>query len=195
MSRNPPRASLDISHARFDEEEEESMFTVFNDRKGQSSEAQTIADSFSPPIELEQLVNPDEIFQKQLPSTPKFVKWGVQWHKEPTYMILFALGGLLLGIGHHCYYNSLSGTEAGSNQRQQWAHNFGNIFAVLVVTTLHRANGYAYSQLLWGTVRGRSFTLGSLDKMFSLTNDPMGFFNLEVFMHAPFAVALALLCW
>ncbi|TVY17514.1 hypothetical protein LARI1_G004665 [Lachnellula arida] len=195
MSQNPPRGSVNIGHAQFDFEGRESMFTVSTDRRGQSSAAQTIADSFSPPIELEQLVNPDEVFQKQLPSTPKFVKWGVQWHKEPTYMILFALGGLLLGIGHHCYYNSLSGTEAGSNQRQQWAHNFGNILAVLVVATLHRANGYAYSQLFWGTVRGRSFTLGSLDKMFSLTTDPMGFFNLEVFRHAPFAVALALLCW
>ncbi|TVY32893.1 hypothetical protein LSUB1_G007637 [Lachnellula subtilissima] len=195
MSQNPSRDSVDISHARSDHGARESMFTIFNDRRGQVSEAQTIADSFSPPIELDQLINPDEVFQKQLPLTPKFVKWGVQWHKEPTYMLLFALGGLLLGIGHHCYYNSLSGTEAGSNQRQQWAHNFGNIFAVLVVTALHRANGYAYSQLFWCTVRGRSFRLGSLDKLFSLTTDPMGFFNLEIFRHASFAVALAIVCW
>jgi hypothetical protein len=186
---------MDTTHSRSSSERSESIFPVSADRRGRTSEAQTIADSFSPPIELERLINPDEVFQNQLPESPKFVAWGMQWHKEPTFMMLFALSGLILGVGHHCYYTSLSGTEAGSNQRQQWAHNFGNIFAVLVVTALHRANGYACSQYFWRTARDRSFTLGSLDKLFSLTTDPLGYFSLEVFRHVLFAVALALLCW
>ena len=97
---------MDTSRARSSHEGSESIFTVSTDRRGRTSEAQTIADSFSPPIELERLINPDEVFQKQLPLSPKFVTWGVQWHKEPTFMMLFALSGLVLGVGHHCYYNT-----------------------------------------------------------------------------------------
>lgn len=125
----------------------------------------------------------------------KLVKWGVEWWKEPLYMILFAVLGLGLAIGHHGYYSSLHGSLAGSNRKQQWAHNFGNMFAVAVVAVLHAANGLAYSQYFWRVVRGKSFTVEALDKLFSLTSDPLGFFNWEVARGAPLAFLLALTCW
>lgn len=102
---------------------------------------------------------------------------------------------VFLGLGHHFYYSSLSGKEAGTNNRQQWAHNFGNAFAVLAVAALYQANSLAYKQYFWTIVRGKSFKLDSLDKLFSLTTDPKSFFGLEVLRHAPVDVALALLCW
>lgn len=101
----------------------------------------------------------------------------------------------LLALGHYLFYRSLKGTVAGSNRHQQWAHTFGNVFAVLVVTTLAAADKVAYQQYFWTTVQGRSFTLGTVDKLFSLTSDPLGFLSLELFKGAPVAAALALICW
>jgi hypothetical protein len=125
----------------------------------------------------------------------KYAKWGVTWHRQPMYMLLFALTGVLLALGHHFFYKSLNGTLSGSDRQQQWAHTFGNAFAILVVTTLAAANKAAYHQYFWTIVRGKCFTLGALDKLFSLTSDPLGFFSWELFKSAPVAVALALVCW
>jgi hypothetical protein len=81
------------------------------------------------------------------------------------------------------------------NDINSGAHTFGNLFAVLVVATLAAADKAAYQQYFWTTVRGKSFTLGVLDKLFSLTSDPLGVFSVELFKSAPVAAALALICW
>jgi hypothetical protein len=119
----------------------------------------------------------------------------VNWHQQPMYMILFALNGTLLALGHHVFYRSLNCTLSGSDRQQQWAHIFGNAFAILVVTTLAAANKAAYRQYFWTIVRGKAFTLDALDKLFSLTTDPIGFFSWELFKSAPVVVALAFICW
>ena len=146
-------------------------------------------------ITHEELPSPRSSYPEQDQALQKYAKWGVNWHQQPMYMILFALTGALLALGHHLFYKYLNGTVAGSDWHQQWAHTFGNVFAVLVVTTLAAADKVAYQQYFWKTVRGRSFTLGALDKLFSLTSDPLGFFSLELFKGAPVAAALALICW
>ncbi|KUJ09794.1 uncharacterized protein LY89DRAFT_597817 [Mollisia scopiformis] len=132
---------------------------------------------------------------EQLTDHHEFVKWGVKWQKQPTYMLLFALGGLVLAVSHHAFYSALHGQLAGTNSKQQWAHNIGNIFAVLVVAMFHTANIRAYDQYLWSTVRGRAFSVANLDRIFSLTSDPTSFFSLEIMRKAPVTVLLALACW
>jgi hypothetical protein len=125
----------------------------------------------------------------------KYVQWGVNWHQQPMFMVLFALAGLVFTIGHHFYYSALNGTRAGSDRRQQWAHAFGNALAVLVVTTFAAANRIVYNQYTWTLVRRKAFSLRSLDALFALTSDPLGFTDLNIFRHAPLAVLLAALCW
>lgn len=122
-----------------------------------------------------------------------FVPWHVEWHNQPLCMVLFMLSGLLLAAGHHFYYLALHGQVAGTMARQQWAHNIGNVFAVLIVTTLHAANGRAYEQFLWLTVRGKGFSLATLDCIFSLTWDLTSFLNMELLSKAPAAGLLAFL--
>lgn len=87
----------------------------------------------------------------------------------------FAFSGLCLAIGHHVYYSKLDHTPAGNEGRQQWAHTFGNIFAVSVATLFAVANRLAYKQCFWTIVRRKSFTLKALDSLFSLTSDLLGF--------------------
>lgn len=125
----------------------------------------------------------------------KHRKCSIDWHHQLMHMIVFALTGTLLAIGHHLFYSSLDGTISGSDQQQQWAHAFGNAFAILVVTSFATANKTAYHQYLWMIVRRKSFTIGAMDKLFSLTSNPLGFFTLELFRTTPLAITLALICW
>lgn len=125
----------------------------------------------------------------------KYVQWGVKWHRKPLIMVSFALFGVALAIGHHFYYSELSGSRARSERRQQWAHAFGNALAILVVTALAAGNRAAYKQYMWTLVRRKPFSLRSIDGLFSLTSDPLSFFNLELLKHAPIAALLAVLCW
>lgn len=110
-------------------------------------------------------------------------------------MILFGLGGLAFAIGHHEYYSALHGTLTASISRQQWAHNIGNGFAALVVSMFHTAIGKAYVQYLWLTIRRKGHSLKTLDQIFALNSDPMGFFCLESLRKAPLTVFLGLISW
>jgi hypothetical protein len=119
----------------------------------------------------------------------------VKWHQQPAFMILCGLLGFLLAAGHHTLYLKLDHTLAGSESRQQWAHGFGNILAILVATSFAFASRAAYKQYFWTVVRRKSFTIKALDSLYSLSSDPLGFFNVEVWKQATLAAILALACW
>ena len=125
----------------------------------------------------------------------RHVEWGVKWHQQPAWMIVSAFSGMCLAVGHHVYYSRLDHTPAGNEGRQQWAHTFGNIFAVAVATLFAVANRMAYKQYFWTIVRRKSFTLKSLDSLFSLTSDLLGFLEADLWKRSPLAVVLAFICW
>ncbi len=125
----------------------------------------------------------------------KYVKWGVQWHHQPLYMVLTALLGVFLGASHHVYYAILSGTLAGPNGRQQWAHAIGNILSILVATSFAVANRIAYKQYFWTVVRRKAYSIKALDALHSLTSDPLGFLQIEIWWNATLAALLATVCW
>jgi hypothetical protein len=112
-----------------------------------------------------QLPSPNTLaYQPQ--SSRKYVRWGIAW-KPPSLMIGFAFLGFLSAIGHHLYYRALDGHAVGSPTRQQWAFRFGTAFSFLVIALLKAANNAAYSQYVWTLVRKRSFSIATLDKLFS----------------------------
>ena len=124
----------------------------------------------------------------------KFVRWGVAW-QVPTFMVACTVGGLALAFGHHFYYQSLSGTVAGSSGRQQWALKLGTAFSVLVLVLFKSACGTAYNQYVWTLFKRRAYSLDTLDRLFALTIDPVGFASWEVLSHGRLAVLLALTSW
>jgi hypothetical protein len=119
----------------------------------------------------------------------------VKWGEQPAFMILYAFLGFLLAIGHHTLYLNLDHKFAGSEGRQQWAHGFGNILAILAATSFAFGSRTAYKQYFWTVVRRKSFTIKALDSLYSLSSDPLGFFNVEVWKQATLATILALACW
>ncbi len=56
-------------------------------------------------------------------------------HYVPIKMILLAMSGFLTALGHHLYWNSLSGTEI-TQSAQRWQNVFGMALAFLVKTAL-----------------------------------------------------------
>lgn len=110
-------------------------------------------------------------------------------------MALFVIFGILLALGHHLYYASLNGTTAGSASRQQWPIRFGTAFAYLVTSCLNAAVGLAFTQQLWRSVRQKSFSIASLDKMFGITTDPTSFRSWQVLSRAKVVTFLALVAW
>ncbi|KAF7899622.1 hypothetical protein EAF00_003958 [Botryotinia globosa] len=123
------------------------------------------------------------------------VQRGVSWHKQPTYMVLFAVLGIALACTHHGYYSYLDGKQGTSNFQKQFSITLGSLLAFSVVSSFLAANCAAYPQYLWMSIRKKAFTLSTLDKMFALTSDPMGFISVEIFRHAPVVVLLALVYW
>jgi hypothetical protein len=125
---------------------------------------------------------------------PQCVKWGVSW-RTPTFIIFCALAGTTLAIGHHFYFKRLDGTPAGSTSRQQWAIRFGTAFSFLVITLLKTACDTAYNQYIWTLVKRKSFTFQALDKLFSMTTDPLGFLSWDLMKHAKLAYVVGIICW
>jgi len=136
----------------------------------------------------------NDIYCTQPARRIKYTKWGVHW-RQPTYVLLCTLSAVVLAIGHHFYYTSLSGTPAGSSRRQQWANTFGISFSYLVVHLLGVAIAMSYSQYIWSIVRQRGYTLKALDDLFSMTFDLSGLLNLEILKHGRIAIPLGLVYW
>lgn len=125
-------------------------------------------------------------------SPQKSVNWGIHW-KEPTYVGICFLGGVILALGHHFYYCSLDGSSAGSPSRQQWALTFGTSFSYLVVHFLGAATLVAYTQYIWTLVRQRAYTIQALDDMFAA--GAKAIFNLEMWRHGRLAMFLGIVTW
>ena len=136
------------------------------------------------------------IKNKEQHSVPggRSVKWGVCW-KTPSLMILWALVGLSLALGHHFYYGSLNGTKAGSSTRQSRSVLFGTTSALLVIASLTASCELTYGQYIWTLFKRKGFSLNILDKLFSATSDPTSFFSWEFVRHARVAFLIATLCW
>ncbi|TGO10908.1 hypothetical protein BTUL_0122g00180 [Botrytis tulipae] len=110
-------------------------------------------------------------------------------------MVLFAVLGIALACTHHGYYSYLDGKQGTNNFQKQFSITLGSLLAFSVVSSFLAANCAAYPQYLWMFIRKKAFTLSTLDKMFALTSDPMGFISVEIFRHAPVVVLLALVYW
>lgn len=127
-------------------------------------------------------------------NTQMTTTWQIHW-RAPT-LILGLLGvGIALALGHHFYYQSLSGTVVSSNTRQEWALRFGSAFAFLTQSSLVASAGVAYTQRVWVTVKKKAFPLRTLDNIFSLQNTLWSFFSWEVLAKAKALYLLAICIW
>ncbi|KAK1761515.1 hypothetical protein QBC47DRAFT_370314 [Echria macrotheca] len=126
-------------------------------------------------------------------SKPAFKRrFGTQTPAAVCGLIAAALG---FAIGHHFYYQSLSGTVVQSEDQQAWSIRLGTGAAVLTKTSLVALIGIAAVQRIWATLRRKSMTLGGIDAVFGIMGDPTWFFSGELLGHAKILVLLAVVSW
>lgn len=113
----------------------------------------------------------------------------------PSMMISGLLCGVAFALGHHFFYASWDSRIVQSNTEQEWNIRIGTGMAFLVKTCLTAAAGFAYTQLLWATLRSRHATLQGVDAMFGVTTSAWDFLSAELWRKGFGLVLLAGILW
>ncbi|KAL7814198.1 hypothetical protein V8C44DRAFT_326045 [Trichoderma aethiopicum] len=113
----------------------------------------------------------------------------------PSMMISGLLCGIAFALGHHFFYASWDSRIVQSNTEQEWNIRIGTGMAFLVKTCLTAAAGFAYTQLLWATLRSRHATLQGVDAMFGVTTSAWDFLSAELWRKGFGLVLLAGILW
>ncbi|EXL45915.1 hypothetical protein FOCG_11911 [Fusarium oxysporum f. sp. radicis-lycopersici 26381] len=103
--------------------------------------------------------------------------------------------GLLLAIGHHLYYHYLDGRVIKSQNQQEWFLRVGTGIAFLARALLSAAVGFAYTQILWRTLRSKSVTIEGVNSLFGVLHNAWDFTTWELWTIAPALAVVAIIAW
>ncbi|KAH7190033.1 hypothetical protein BKA60DRAFT_548036 [Fusarium oxysporum] len=103
--------------------------------------------------------------------------------------------GLLLAIGHHLYYHYLDGRVIKSQNQQEWFLRVGTGIAFLARALLSAAVGFAYTQILWRTLRSKSVTIEGVNSLFGVLHNAWEFTTWELWTAAPALAVVAIIAW
>lgn len=133
----------------------------------------------------------------------KMIHWLV-----PATMLGSLVAGVFFAVGHHYFYFSLAGHEAPlgdyhlgmfTYSKQEANIQIGTALAFLAKAALAVAIVTAYVQLFWHTTLHlgveHGLPLGHLDVSFSVTDNIISLFRLDVWLKRPFSMLLALVAW
>lgn len=121
-------------------------------------------------------------------------QWGIHWY-TPVSAILLLVTGIMAAIGHHVFYNSLDGTAAGDERKQNWVIWIGTGLAFFSKAALASVLEISRIQWLWVTLRRQFLTLGGIDAIFGVTSDPLFFMNRDMLRQAKLATFMAIIIW
>lgn len=125
------------------------------------------------------------------PSSP--TQLSQQWWKPVLWMSLLIALALVAGIAQHLSFSKLDG-ESVETIPQAWAHNIGTAIGFVLKTSLTLAVALAFQEALWYSVRKRAIRISTLDDLFVLLGNPLGF-TIDSARSAPIAVILAGVAW
>ncbi|EWG50755.1 hypothetical protein FVEG_09890 [Fusarium verticillioides 7600] len=103
--------------------------------------------------------------------------------------------GLILAIGHHLYYHYLDGRIIKSQNQQEWFLRVGTGIAFLARALLSAAVGFAYTQILWRTLRSKSVTIEGVNSLFGVLHNAWDFTTWELWTAAPALAVVAIIAW
>ncbi|KAM0246589.1 hypothetical protein ACHAQJ_010172 [Trichoderma viride] len=126
-------------------------------------------------------------------------------HRARGTMVIMLLIGVAFAIGHHFFYQNLSGKPppstvylsgfAGGLTGQQVNLAAGSVFAFLVNSALGAAIGTAADQALWTALRTKSSKLGVIDNLSATTNNVWSMFDYRLWKKSPTRMVLATIFW
>ena len=114
--------------------------------------------------------------------------------------------GILLAVGHHMFYSSLSGKPADTDSyrilggqfalsKQEVKIAIGTLFAFLVKAALALAVAIAYTQVVWKAVKRQETSLLTVDTLFSILGNVSSFLSVSVWWKYPLLLLLAITVW
>ncbi|KAI1053456.1 hypothetical protein LB506_012547 [Fusarium annulatum] len=103
--------------------------------------------------------------------------------------------GLILAIGHHLYYHYLDGRIIKSQNQQEWFLRVGTGIAFLARALLSAAVGFAYTQILWRTLRSKSVTIEGVNSLFGVLHNAWDFTAWELWTATPALAVVAIIAW
>ncbi|KAH6675854.1 hypothetical protein B0J14DRAFT_691908 [Halenospora varia] len=112
--------------------------------------------------------------------------------KVPFLLVFAYIAGVGIGVGHHFFNSFLDGRLA---DYQAWMIGAGTALAYAAKLCFALSIGIALTQHLWKLMRTGPFTLGAIDNLFDLKNDPTRLFKSELLVKAKIALLLAISIW
>ncbi|KAK0623791.1 hypothetical protein B0T14DRAFT_495208 [Immersiella caudata] len=122
------------------------------------------------------------------------LKRDTRWWIQFRVIILSVCFAVALGgaIGHHFWYSHLDGRRA---ENQAWVVRGGTAIAFAIKISFSTSIGVGFAQHAWYNLRSKSYSLGAVDSLFTLRDNPFGFFNGELLSNAKLASLIAALSW
>lgn len=115
------------------------------------------------------------------------------WWRPIAFMLVLIVAGTAVGLGHHFGYQYLH-KKPQEIFSQTWSHNLGIGAAFFVKSSYTLAILTALQEVLWFSFRKRAMKISLLDKLFTLSSNPLSFGPGAV-INAPLATALAAAAW
>lgn len=123
------------------------------------------------------------------------VTWFLR-HQSPVWMVVSFVSGIAFAIGHHSFYANYDGQRVESSfPNQAWIVRIGTGLAFLVKTLLVISATIAFTQNQWLVMKSRSFEIRQIDTIFSITSNPLGFFQTRSWFRVPVLLLLAIITW
>ncbi|KAK4161553.1 hypothetical protein QBC43DRAFT_323523 [Cladorrhinum sp. PSN259] len=117
-------------------------------------------------------------------------RWG--WLQAPWVMYALFLAGVVFAAGHHIFYASLDGKPANDQIRMM---RFGGLLSYAAKASLVGAVIFGYKQQVWLTVRRKNLQLGTIDSIFSASQDLTALLNWEFIRKAKVSIFLVSVSW
>ncbi|OCK83676.1 hypothetical protein K432DRAFT_401814 [Lepidopterella palustris CBS 459.81] len=121
----------------------------------------------------------------------EIAQWTIHWQTPAVIVVLF-VAGVMGAVGHHLFYQHLDGKPA---EDQLKMIRYGTALAFFTKATLVGSVVMCYRQRIWHTFRKRAMTIHAIDGLFSATEDPTQFINMEMVRNAKLASFMAVASW
>lgn len=104
----------------------------------------------------------------------------------------FLILAVAFAVGHDAFYAALDGEVVSSDSDtslldirhiildQAWSNRIGNGLAFGFKTGLSGVIALIFSACLWNTLQSKAIAANGLDGLFSVLNDPLAFFNKDM---------------
>jgi hypothetical protein len=103
---------------------------------------------------------------------------------------------LICAIGHYSFFSYLDGTTTDHRKLYQ---SYVTTISLLLVTAFKSfiiaAVGLSFAQHLWRVLRGQSLSLGRIEQLFCIRNNPLELFRLRAALQAPVLFSMAVFVW